>query len=67
MNPSLDELSTQGAKLLSNRDNPENACKNLNSWIELVGRHLASNYPDSGLLAEWLAIGNISHNSQYPL
>jgi hypothetical protein len=67
MNPSLDELSTQGSSLLLNSDNARSACENLNSWIDLVRIYLAGNHPNTGLVAEWLAIGSISHNSQYPL
>ena len=67
MNPSLDELSTQGATLLSNNGSPHSACENLNSWIELVRGYLADNHPNTGLVADWLALGNIIHNSQYPL
>lgn len=67
MNPSLDELSTQGSGLLLNSDNARSACENLNSWIDLVRVYLADNHPNTGLVAEWLAIGSLSHNSQYPL
>lgn len=67
MNPSLDELSTQGSRLLLNRNNAGSACENLNLWIELVRAYLVDNHPNTGLVAEWLAIGSLSHNSQYPL
>ena len=67
MSLNLDELSTKGSSLSSNNDDPRRACDDLNSWIELVRVYLADNYPNTGLVADWLQIGSISQNSQYPL
>jgi hypothetical protein len=67
MGLNLDALSDKGFVILSETIDPHRACGSLDLWVKNVGEYIANTYPNTGLVAEWQALGKISPDFQYPL
>jgi hypothetical protein len=67
MGLNLDALSSEGFVILSETTDSHRACGSLDLWVENVGEYIANTYPNTGLVAEWQALGKISPDFQYPL